>query len=50
VYFSENITIPNFDELMENGTWAENSVLVLENVFFEPNETKMFIDEFGNIG
>lgn len=33
VYFSDTL-IENLDELLENQTYQENSVLVLENLFF----------------
>ena len=35
--------------MIENGNWADNYVLVLENLFFEPIETGIIIDDFGNI-
>ena len=39
VTFSESHIIENFDENVENQVYPENSVLVLENIFFEPMET-----------
>jgi len=39
--------IENFEENMENQIWTENSALVLENLFFEPYESEIIIDETG---
>ena len=46
-YFSESCVIENFDEMMENQIWTENSALVLENLFFEPFEAGIIVDENG---
>jgi hypothetical protein len=46
-FFSESCVVENFDEMMENQVWTENSALVLENLFFEPCETSLIVDETG---
>lgn len=39
----------NFEENVENQIWPDNSAVVLENLFFEPLETGILIDEEGNV-
>ena len=45
IYFEENIIIDRFPELIEEEKWQENCLIVMENVFFNPEETGYMITD-----
>lgn len=50
VYFNEGgLIIDNFEEKIETEFFSDNSVLVLENAYFEPAETGFRIDGGGSL-
>ena len=45
IYFHESCLIPDFQEALENETWQDNSLIIMENVFFHPEEAGYYCDE-----
>lgn len=50
VFFSKNIIIPDFIEKVEElGEYPENSIVILENLYFQPEEIGFNKNEEGDM-